>query len=248
MVGSVERISLVTDFGCGGPYTGQMKLRLAGLLPGMPVVDLISDLPAFRPELAAYLLPAIVRDLPRRTVYLCIVDPGVGGERAALAVAVAGDWYVGPDNGLLAVVARRAHNPRVLRVDWRPARMSDSFHGRDLFAPIAAMLSRGEVPASTLLAADTLVGADWPEDLARVIYVDRYGNLLTGLRANTLDRRVVLSAGGRSLHFARTFCDVPFGTAFWYENAFGLVELAVNQGRADALLGLAPGDAVTPAG
>ena len=104
----IDRIALVTDFGPGGPYVGQLKLRLSELVPGIPVIDLVSDLTPFRSDLAAYFLPALVRDIPNSTLYLCVVDPGVGGERAALAVLADGNWYVGPDNGLLAVVARRA--------------------------------------------------------------------------------------------------------------------------------------------
>ena len=87
-------------------------------------------------------------------------------------------------------------------------------------------------------------GMGWPDDLRRVVYVDGYGNLMTGMRAHKLARNRTLHAGGRDLSFARTFCEVPPGTAFWYENALGLVELAVNQGRADRDLGLVPGDSV----
>lgn len=238
----IKRIALVTDFGSGGPYTGQMELSLAALAPDVPVVELVSDLPAFRPDLAAYLLPALVRDLPASTLYLCVVDPGVGGERAALVVQTDGNWFVGPDNGLFAMVVRQARRARVLRVDWRPQRLSESFHGRDLFAPIAAKLARGEPPAAMApLAADALVGADWPLDLPCILHVDGYGNLITGLRAVRVHRASSLRVGKYTLGYARTFCEVPRGAAFWYEDAFGLVELAVNQGRADQVLGVDAG-------
>jgi len=95
-------IALVTDFGGASPYLGQMQLRLSGLLPRLPVIDLVSDLAPSRSDLAAYFLPALVRNMPARTLYLCVVDPGVGGERSALAVEADEDWYVGPDNGLPA--------------------------------------------------------------------------------------------------------------------------------------------------
>jgi S-adenosylmethionine hydrolase len=242
----VSAIALLTDFGAGGPYLGQMELRLAALVPDVPVIRLMSDAPAFSPELTAYLLPALTRDIPKQTLYLCVVDPGVGGERAALAVAADGNWFVGPDNGLLALVARRALECRVLRVEWGPEQMSDSFHGRDLFAPVAAMVATGAGFEATAIRVDDLVGCGWPDDLARIIYADHYGNLITGLRAEWMDRGTAIQVGGRTLRFARTFCEVPVGAAFWYENAFGLVELAVNRGRADRLLGLTLGDAVTP--
>jgi len=242
-----RQIALITDFGAG-PYIGQVRLCLGGLVPGVPVVDLVSDLPPFRPDLAAYLVPALARDLPDGLVYLCVVDPGVGGERAALALGVGKDWYVGPDNGLLALVARRAQGPCLLRVAWRPQRLSMSFHGRDLFAPLAAVLCQGQVPDSAPLPLAEMIGADWPDEQARVIYVDRYGNLITGLRSDQIDPASALHAGGQVLQFAPTFCAVPAGTAFWYANAFGLVELAVNQGRADRRLGLGAGDPVAVAG
>jgi S-adenosylmethionine hydrolase len=186
-----------------------------------------------------------VRDTPPGTLFLCIVDPGVGGERAALALEADGRWFVGPDNGLLAVVARRAERLRSLRVGWRPAWTSHSFHGRDLFAQVAARICGGQDLGGKPLGGPSLAGWDWPQDLARVVYSDRYGNLISGWRAERLDRQARLSVGGQEIPWARTFCEVPAGAAFWYENAFGLVEIAVNQGRADWRLGLAPG-AVLP--
>ena len=240
----IHRVALVTDFGPGGPYVGQMRLRLAELAPGVPVVELVSDLTPFRPDLAAYLLPALVRDMPPGTLYLCVVDPGVGGDRLALTLAAGGNCFVGPDNGLLALVARRAAAPQVRRVDWRPPRLSESFHGRDLFAPVAAMLANGRQPESVGVDRAGMTGSDWPDDLPRVLYADPYGNLMTGVRASGLPRHGRIQAGAQALGFARTFCEVPAGRAFWYENAFGLVELAVNQGRADRVLGLAPGDPI----
>jgi S-adenosylmethionine hydrolase len=240
----VRRIALVTDFGAG-PYVGQMRLRLSELAPQVPVIDLIADLPRFRPDLAAYLLPALARDVPAGTLYLCVVDPGVGGERAALALEADGNWYVGPDNGLLAIAARRAADRRVLRVDWRPPRMSASFHGRDLFVPIAAMLASGSLPQAAALGPEALIGADWPDDLPRIVYADHYGNLMTGLRAAAIPRSATVHAGPHPLAFARTFCEVPPGTPFWYENALGLLEVAVNQGRADATLDLILGDPIS---
>ena len=244
-VPGIQRIALITDFG-RGPYVGQILLRLNALVPGIAVVDLVSDLSPFRPDLAAYLLPALARDAPPGTLFLSVVDPGVGGERSPLAMAADGNWFVGPDNGLLAVVAKRARDLFLLRVGWRPQWTSETFHGRDVFAPIAARLVRGESLEGEAMTPDALTGWDWPTDLAKVVYVDRYGNLMTGWRATGLDRRARLRVGAVDLPYARTFCEVSSGTGFWYENAFGLVEVAVNLGRADQHLGLAPGDNLGP--
>jgi len=241
----VGQIALVTDFGVGGPYVGQMMLRLEHLAPRVPVVELVSDLPPFRADLAAYLLPALARDVPEDTLFLCVVDPGVGGERDAIVVEADGRWYVGPDNGLLSIVVRRASDVRILLLSWRPDWLSDSFHGRDLFCPIAATLASGAVPASISTDPGSIVGSSWSDDLAKVVYADRFGNLITGLRASSVSREATLKVGGKDLLYARTFCEVTPGGVFWYENSFGLVEVAANQGRSDRILGLAPGEPIS---
>jgi len=240
-------IVLFTDFGWDGPYAGQVRAVLAHAVPGVPVVDLMHDAPAFAPQPAAYLLAALAEEFPEGTVFLAVVDPGVGGSRAAIAVSAAGRWFVGPDNGLLGIAARRAERPRVWEIDWRPARLSASFHGRDLFAPIAARLGRGAAPAGRERPpGPRLLGpaVDWPDDLPQVIYSDRFGNATTGLRAATLPAKAVLAVGDRRLPRAGTFSDVPAGAAFWYENANGLLEIAVNRGSAADDLGLAVGSPI----
>ena len=239
-----SRIALLTDFGPSSPYIGQMRLNLAAALPGTAVIELISDLPAFRPDLSAYLLPAMVRDLPRGTLYIGVVDPGVGGDRLAIAVEADANLFIGPDNGLLALVCRRALSCSAYRIDWRPEILSPSFQGRDLFAPVAVSLCRGLPPARTALDSAKLQGVEWPEDLLRVIYVDSFGNLIIGLRAARVTPSDSLFVKGQRLARARTFYEVPVGMAFWYENAFGLVEVAVNQGSATLELGLGVGDEI----
>jgi S-adenosyl-L-methionine hydrolase (adenosine-forming) len=127
---------------------------------------------------------------------------------------------------------------------WRPEAMSASFHGRDLLAPVAGQLARGVFPSEPPRSGEFSRCADWPDDLAEIVYVDRYGNAITGLRAAVLLDTTHLRVSGRVLPRARTFSDVPPGTAFWYENSNGLAEIAVNAGRADAVLGLAIGSPV----
>jgi hypothetical protein len=240
----IERIALVTDFG-PGIYLGQMVGVLSALAPGLPVIDLVHDLPPFRPDLAAYLIPGLVRDMPRGTLYLCVVDPGVGGERAGILAEAGGACFVGPDNGLLSRVVSRAERLRVRRIDWRPSGMSETFHGRDWLAPVAARLARGQATDLVEVRTDSLVGADWPDERPTAVYVDGYGNVLCGMRAMLYPRDGVMRIRGRTLTRARTFCDAQPGQPFWYENALGLVEIAVNQGRADRVLMLAPGDPVS---
>jgi S-adenosylmethionine hydrolase len=234
-------IVLFTDFGLHGPYTGQMKAVLHRMAPGIPVVDLFADAPVGNPRASAYLLAAYAGWFPAGTAFLAVVDPGVGGDRPSLIVEADGRRFVGPGNGLFELVLRRAADARRWDIDWQPEQLSASFHGRDLFAPVAAMLARGDPPPGRSRADDTDRRPDWPDDLAGIVYVDHFGNAMTGLRAGAMPAVATLSVAGRMLPRARTFSDLLPGTAFWYENANGLAEIAVNQGRADRDLGLAIG-------
>lgn len=240
-------IVLFTDFGRNGPYVAQMQAQFLRRAPGVPVLDLFADVPAYDIEAAAYLLPAYVTEFPTGTVFVCVVDPGVGGQRLPVVVWADGRWFVGPGNGLFTLVARRAEEARFWRIDWEPDTLSSTFHGRDLFAPIGARLAGGLLHPGEGIddpVAAGIVRPDWPDELARVIYVDGYGNAMTGLRASALAKDAALRVGPRMVPHARTYSDVAAGTAIWYENANGLVEIAVSNGHAAAELGLAPGHPV----
>jgi S-adenosylmethionine hydrolase len=141
----------------------------------------------------------------------------------------------------LVLVARRALSAQAWEISWRPERLSASFHGRDLFAPVAAELAGGTLlPSQPRAVPDE----DWPDDLARIVYVDGFGNAVTGLRAEVLAAGDLLRAGEVRIARARTFSDVAPGAAFWYENSNGLAEIAVNCGRADQVLGLGVGSEI----
>jgi len=178
---------------------------------------------------------------PAGTVFLCDVDPGVGSERPAIIVEADGRWYVGPGNSLLEILQRRAERTRCWEIDWKPERISASFHGRDLFAPVAGRLARGEPPSGRPLEDGSDRRPDWPDDLSEIVYIDHYGNAMTGLRAAMLSADARLAVAGRVLERATMFSDRPRGIAFWYENSNGLAEIAVNQGRADRELDLTIG-------
>ena len=238
-------IALFTDFGIADPYVGQLHAVLARDAPDVPVIDLFHAVPNFDIRAAAYLLPALTRDFPPDTVFVCVVDPGVGGARPAVMLKADGCWYVGPDNGLFHVLTRRvsAHECHVIR--WRPPKLSASFHGRDLFAPVAARLAHGEKPESEPAALTEPAGEPWPDDLAQILFVDHYGNAVTGLRAAAISAAQHLRAGGEVVKYARVFSESPAGAPFWYENANGLAEIAINRGNAATTLGLQPGDPIT---
>jgi S-adenosylmethionine hydrolase len=233
-------IFLFTDFGLEGPYTGQVQAVLQQQAPGVPVITLFADLEPFDIQAAAYLLPAYAAGFPPGSVFLCVVDPGVGGARPGGVVRADGRWYVGPDEGLFAILTRRARRVECWQAPQPPA-ASPSFHGRDVFAPLAARLARdgafGAGPAASVVSARP----EWPDELLRVVYLDRYGNAVTGTRAVAVADKATLRVNGHVLHRATTFTEAEPGMAFWYANSSGLVEIAVNRGRADRQLDLAVG-------
>lgn len=234
-------IALFTDFGLRGPYVGQLHAVLARHAGALPVIDLMHDAPAFDARAAAHLLAALIADLPAGTVLVGVVDPGVGTERLPVVVEAGERWFVGPANGLFDVVSARAGTSRWWRITRAPERRSTTFHGRDLFAPVAAALARGEpVPGQEM---EPPHGADAGFDLAAVIYIDAFGNAMTGLRAPARrDRR--LCVVDRALPAGRTFADAPAGEGLWLVNSIGLVEVAVNRGSAAEDLQLEPGTPV----
>lgn len=242
-------IVLFTDFGIDDPYVGQMKAALlrAGRRD-MPIVDLLHRVPDFAARAGAHLLAALHASFDRGSVFLAVVDPGVGSDRPAVVVEADGKYYVGPDNGLLSVVAARARERQCWRIVWQPDRLSTSFHGRDLFAPVAARIAAGDWPAAWLAASDELQHTLPADDLAEIVYVDHYGNAMTGMRAANLPPQARLRLDGRDVPPARVFAEVAVGEAFWYANSIGLVEIAINRGSAASLLRLAPGSPVEVVG
>jgi len=240
-------IVLFTDFGIHGPYTGQMKAVLLGRAPDVPLVDLLCDAPAFDPRASSYLLAAysMIDAFPPGTVFLCVVDPGVGSNRDGLMINADGRWYVGPDNGLFEIVMRRSDSVTAWRIGLPLDEASATFHGRDIFAPAAAGLAMGQGPkdagVGSLMRRDAVTHFPWPDDLAEVVYVDSYGNVVTGIRAKGVISGSSLhieSMENRTISRAQTFSDVSPGHAFWYENSSGLIEVAVNGGHASDILDL----------
>jgi len=238
-------LQLFTDFGADGPYVGQMTAVLLRHAPNIPVVSMLADAPTGNVRASAYLLAALAQDLPRNHVVVAVVDPGVGSDERLPCILNADDrWFVGPGNGLCAIVARRARHCRWWRITWQPPRLSATFHGRDLFAPVAAMLARGEAPLGVPIPPPT-PGHDWPDDLSEVIYVDHFGNAMTGLRAGSLPSCASLGVAGCRADRIRTFADMAPGQLAWLENSLGLAELVVNRGRASAIRGIGVGAYVT---
>jgi S-adenosylmethionine hydrolase len=236
-------IVLFTDFGSSDIYVAQVKavLRRHG---AADILDLLHDAPAFNIRASAHLLAALSSRFDPGSVFLAVVDPGVGSDREAAVVMTEGRWYVGPDNGLLSVLASRSET-NFFSITWRPDNLSRSFHGRDLFAPIAAAIAKGEFPRDKVEQTQGLKVDFGAGDLSEIIYIDHYGNAITGVRAESLNSGARLRIGGHTVAPAGVFSEVRENEPCWYEDSIGLVEIAVNRGSVARLLDLSVGQTVS---
>lgn len=246
-------IVLATDYGCCSPYQAQLELAIQRYAEmseqkSPQVISLFSDLPAFRPDLAAYLLPQYFHEFPADSVLLMVVDPGVGSDlREPLLIRYRQLWIVCAGDDLLRVFRSRAQDFRAWRILWQPPDLSKSFHGRDLFAPLATSIALGEWREDWFQSIDELAAKNgekpWPEDYSAIVYIDAFGNAMTGIRAtaNNYDRSRCLRVGDTRLSYAEVFASVEHGACFYYVNAIGLLEIAANQASAADLLQLSLG-------
>ena len=228
-------IVLFTDFGIIGPYVGQMKAAIHSITPKTRIVDLMHDAPQFNPKFSSYLLAAYSQCFAIETIFVAVVDPEVGGDRYPIIIRADGKWFVGPNNGLFEMVIRRAKAIEAWKINWQPTSLSASFHGRDIFAPVAARIADGVMPISETLNTKHILKPNWPDDIPVVLHIDSFGNAITGLRSSFLNPKSILKFGKYSISYARVFSDVTQGECFWYENSNGLIEIAINKGSADAL-------------
>jgi len=238
-------IVLYTDFSVNGPYVGQMKSVIKANKQNVNIIDLMHDVPEYNIQAAAYLLASLIHSFEKNTVFLAVVDPGVGStQRKPCVIKTKDHWFVGPDNGLFNRVVMDSASYHCWEIDWQPNSLSDSFHGRDLFAPVAAQIENSQcfegIPYQLLIDED-----DWPESLFKVIYCDNFANVMTGVKANSVAKSDSFSINGHKLSYARIFSEVPEGQAFWYINSNGLVEFSVNKGRAEQILHIEIGNGFT---
>ncbi len=241
-------VTLLTDYGTADSYVGEVKGVLLSLAPGATLVDLTHEIAPGDVAGAAYVLARTWHRFPAGSVHLVVVDPGVGTARAALAMRAGGHGFVGPDNGLFGSLADLAGLEAVeLAV---PALASNTFHGRDVFAPAAAALARGQ-PVAGLGAPHhgALVRLPAQEPVYEgksvvgdVTYVDRYGNLVTNLTPALVPAYAVLELDSLVIGpLKATFSDVPPGGLVAYVGSGGCVEIAVRGGSAARRLGLGVG-------
>lgn len=237
-------IILFSDFGSSDLYVGQVEAVLDRYAPAVRVIHLLHDAPSFDIEASAHLLSALAHRVPKGHIFMGVVDPGVGTERGAVVVRADGRWFVGPDNGLFSVIAARAAARQFWQIKVEHEHIAPSFHGRDVFAPMAAAVATEDFPNSNVTPVGGLQVVLRNEDLAQIIYIDHYGNAFTGLRAAAVSAAAKIAVAGRTIPHARVFSAVAPGAAVWYENSIGLVEIAVNRGSAAGVLGLSVGEHV----
>ena len=249
-------ITLLTDFGTADHFVGVMKGVIAGIAPGVPVVDLSHEVPVFDVLTAAYLLEQSWRYFPKGTVHVAVVDPGVGSLRRGILVEAEGHLFVGPDNGIFSFVL--GDRARVLeQPEFWLSQVSATFHGRDVFAPVAAYLSTGVAPermGDWILNAHRLTGLV-PTSVASgtstgvVLHVDRFGNVITNFSVAQfpdLRERSFEMVGGarRSETWARTYASCPDGVLCLIPGSSGYYELSMKEGSAAERTGLAAGAVV----
>jgi S-adenosylmethionine hydrolase len=244
-------VTFTTDFRTADGYVGAMKGVVLALCPQAVLVDITHDVPPFDVAAGAFALAQAAPYYPAGSIHVAVVDPGVGGERAELVVEAGGAFFIGPDNGVLSLAAR---GPRVAHqitaAAFRREPVCPTFHGRDVFAAAAGRLAAGAPAreAGPVLTAihDLRRQEDGDRHGAVVVHVDQFGNLVTSLPGEELGSgsyhlRAVGQPQRHSIKVGRTYADVGRGALVAYVGSAGLVEIAVREGSATALTGLARG-------
>ncbi len=252
-------ITLLSDFGIADHYVAAMKGVILGICPQAELVDISHEIPAFSIPEAAYTLAQAWQCFPKGTVHLAVVDPGVGSSRRAIVGEVDGHRFVAPDNGLLSMIPgfRSARIRQITASRYFRQPVSNTFHGRDIFAPVAAHIAKGLPLARTGNLIGDPVIADFAEPtrlglarwLGTVLKVDRFGNVVTnfgweefrGIAASPF----TLKIGRRTVsRFCSTYDGAPDGQLFAIAGSAGFVEISMNQQAAAKLIEIGAGSKV----
>ena len=252
-------VTLLTDFGVSDGYVAAMKGAILTVCPGATLVDISHNVPAHNVRHAAFVLGTTFPFFPAGTVHVCVIDPGVGGARRAIAVQAAGQRFVAPDNGLLTAVLALGHYQAVELVEarfWRTATPSATFHGRDIFAPVGAHLAAGATLMDVGAPVENLQRLDSPAPircsdgrlLGHIAHIDRFGNAITDIPATWLgsDGEMACKVGGAIVPVSSlSYVSVPRGSLLALVGSHGFLEIAVREGSAEGTLGVRVGAPVT---
>ncbi|MBD5779191.1 SAM-dependent chlorinase/fluorinase [Pelagicoccus sp. NFK12] len=249
MVPTPPIVAILTDFGESDWYVASVKAVLARLCPEAKLIDITHQVEPGNIRSGAFILSQCYHDFPRGTVFLCVVDPGVGSSRKPI-IHFDGDYhFVAPDNGLLSLLESgmcRTYEIEPHRFDAQ-VRESNTFHGRDIFAPAAAFLANGVPPSNfcTALPKFAHEGMDFPEVTelpmkGSTLYFDQFGNAITSLRITRTSPKpeAVVLKNGDKIPFGLSFHSVPKGKPVAYLGSGGFLEIAVNLGSARVSLNL----------
>ena len=254
-------ITLLTDFGSSDYFVGAMKAVILSRNPAVTIVDITHEIPAQDIEAAAFNLLSCYADFPGGTIHVGVVDPGVGSDRRPIAIECASQYFVGPDNGLFSWICEREGNwtaTCITNQSFFRRPVSNTFHGRDIFAPVAAALSSGHKPDEfgpelvdivklkslepATITADTIEG--------RIIHIDRFGNCVTNFTRRTLESRGGPTSWRMSLHdreitsFRNFFAESGASELFAIAGSAGFIEICVRNGSAAKLLSVQRGESV----
>ena len=243
-------ITLLTDFGLKDPYVGVMKGVIKRINPDVEIIDLSHEVPKYDIDTAALILWVSYRFFPRKTIHVCVVDPGVGTSRKAILIVTRNYYFIGPDNGCLYPVAKSDGIEEVYDISdsaYGLERVSETFHGRDLFAPIAAYLSAG-VPLEQLgkrYQGELVKSWIWFAEKdgncfnARAIYIDGFGNIMMNIPSEFIRDwvlgsriKITYSRGVIECPFVKSFGYVREGEYACYINSWGFLEIGLNRGSA----------------
>jgi S-adenosylmethionine hydrolase len=244
-------ITLTTDFGLSDPFVGIMKGVILGILPTAQIVDISHDIDSYDVTEAAVMMAGTYRYFPQGTVHVLVVDPGVGSARRPIAAAAHGHFFVAPDNGVLGDVGA-APTSTVYHITNNRLfldSVSRTFHGRDIFAPVAAHLAAGVPIESVGPRIHDFVKKSLPKPavgdgriIGSVLRIDRFGNVITNLQRSHLGDRFTLRIGGRSTNrLLGNFSEGTAGELFAIEGSTGYIEIAMNQESAAAKLNVQRG-------
>jgi len=256
----VSVITLTTDFGTGSPYVAAMKGVILSINPAATVVDITHEIPAQDVRRGAVVLEDVTGHFPADTIHVGVIDPGVGTQRAILYARIGEQDYVAPDNGLLGRLAHRSRPSKIIRLANREywlQPVSETFHGRDIMAPVAARLSLGLDPQRLGPPLEAIGQIDWPEVRVTpsriegvVLEVDSFGNLRTNIAAELLanrptdERMCAVCSIYETWGIFRTYSDQPQGTFIALVGSSGQLELAIVGDSAAARLGIRVGEPV----
>ena len=245
-------VTLTTDFGT--LYPASMKGVILGIAEDLKIVDVTHSIPQADIRAGAFALLTVVDYFPVGTVHVAVVDPGVGTERKAIVIRAGGHYFVGPDNGLMVPAARKLGEMEIfeISVDDLPGSVSATFHGRDVFAKVGALLAKGVNVQELAHRTDDFVDISFPQAeigdgriVADVIYIDDFGNVITNVPAELMMEVSsfgdMLNMDGLEIPFLRTYAQNGVEKLLCLIGSHGYLEIAINQGNAAQMLGLQNG-------